>query len=407
MKVEKVIMNLLSNAFKYTPVNGEISINTKTIAGKEYDEVQLSVSDTGEGIDEHSISHIFDRFYQSENAYSKHGSGLGLALVKKYIDLHEGTISVNSYLGEGTTFTFTLPINKHIPNTTIGQTHRAFGNNSQQLIASFQSYFPINFNSIETSEDRKKQEILIIEDDDDLNKYLKDTLSNHYKVIVTHTAENGFLIAASKNPDLIITDIMLKGMNGFEFCNKLKSHFNTRHIPIILLTALTDHENIVKGLSAGAIDYITKPFEVDYLIVKINNILNLRQDFQTKILQDSHHTTSNELINKKDTAFLDKVINCIEENISDSSYSVDHLCECIGISHPQVYRKIKSLTNLSVSVFIRNIKLKKAAKLLLSSELKINEVAYKVGFSDPNYFTKCFTNLYEQTPREFIKNAQK
>lgn len=405
MKIEKIITNLLSNAFKNTPNNGEISINTTTITKeKNNKDIQFSVTDTGEGIDENSIPHIFDRFHQGVEDYSKHGSGIGLALVKKYVELHDGEITVNSHSGEGTTFTFTLPAKKHIPNTTIEQTYKPTENNSQQLRASFQSYFPINLNSIETSEDLKKQEILIVEDDNDFNKYLKDALSNYHKITTSSSAEKGFLIASSKNPDLIITDVMLKGMNGFDFCNKIKSHFNTRHIPILLLTALTDHENIVKGLSSGAIDYITKPFEIEYLIIKINNILHLKHDLQTKIMQDSQVTT-NEIINEKDKAFIDKIVECIEANISDSSYNVDLLCECVGISHPQVYRRIKSLTNQSVSVFIRNVRLKRAAKLLLSGEMKVNEVAYKVGFSDPNYFTKCFTNLYEQTPREFIKNA--
>ena len=195
-------------------------------------------------------------------------------------------------------------------------------------------------------------------------------------------------------------------MDGFSLCSKIKTHFNTRHIPIIILSSFTEHENIVKGLNAGADDYITKPFVLDYLIIKINNLLNVRKIMHAKILQETQ-MTDQEFTNEKDQLFLDKVIECIETNISDSSYSVEQLCECIGISHTQAYRKIKSLTNMSISVFIRNIRLKKAAKLLLTKNMKINEVAYEVGFSDPNYFTKCFTNLYEQTPREYIKNAQK
>ncbi len=407
LKIEKIITNLISNAFKHSPVNKEISINIKQIKSEKYKRaIQFSISDLGEGIDNNSIAYIFNRFYHSDENHSKQGSGLGLALVKKYIELHNGTITVNSQQETGTTFSFTLPVNEHKPNSTIEKTLIPLKNNSQQLLAGFKSYFPINLNIIETSEDRKKQRILIIEDDKDLTSYLKDALSSYYNITATKSAEEGFLIAISKNPNLIITDIMLKGMNGFDFCNKLKSHFNTRHIPIILLSALSDHENIINGLSYGAIDYITKPFDMNYLILKINNLLHLKQALQTKLLQDSQITT-NELIHKKDKAFLNKIVECVEANISDSSYTVDHLCKNVGISHPQAYRKIKSLTNLSISAFIRNVRLKKAAMHLLSGEKKINEIAYEVGFSDPNYFTKCFTNLYEQTPREFIKNAQK
>jgi len=407
LKLEKIITNLISNAFRNTPANGEISLDIRMIKNDKGEKcVQVTVADSGYGVNKETINKIFDHDDREESEYISHGGGLGLILVRRYIEALEGKIRVESTLGDGARFIFTIPAEKHVPNAVQEeQAIKHMWDNSQQVVASLQSYFPINMNNVETSDDRGKQTILLIEYDKDLKHYLKDTLSGYYRVITADTTEKGFQIATSKNPDLIITDVKADEEDGFKFCSRVKSHFNTSHIPIIIISALTEHENIVNGLSAGANDYITKPFELEFLLIKINNLLNLRNKLQTKIIHDTQ-LTDHEFTNKKDKQFLDKVIECIENNISDSTYSVDQLCDCVGVSHPQVYRKIKAMTNMSISVFIRNIRLKKAATLLLSGDMKINEVAYEVGFSDPNYFTKCFTKLYEQTPREYVKNAQ-
>ena len=407
LKLEKIITNLISNAFKNTPKNGEILINidqSESEKGIKY--VRVTVADSGYGIDSKDVDKIFEHFYRGEKEQAYGGSGLGLVLVKRYVELHEGEIRVESVLGEGTKFIFTIPVGKHISDVAPDEKYiEPMGENYRQVIAGLQSYFPVNLNRVETSDERKKQTILLIDNDEDLRGYLYDALSVHFRIITCDNAEKGFQIAASKDPDLIITDVALKRMDGIKFCSKIRSHFNTSHIPIIILSALTEHENVVKGLSAGANDYITKPFELEYLVLKINNLLYLKEKLQSKIIHDTQ-LTDHEFSDKKDKQFIDKVVECVEANISDSTYSVDQLCDCVGISHPQVYRKIKALTNMSISVFIRNIRLKKAAKLLLSKDIKINEVAYEVGFSDPNYFTKCFTKLYEQTPREYVKNAR-
>ncbi len=410
-KIEKTITNILSNAFKYTSPGGAISIKADFIEQKEDEnQVVLSITDNGEGIEESLIPSIFQRFYQSDSAANaRHvGSGLGLAVAKKYIDLHGGEISVKSKGGEGSTFTVKIPADKHkdLAKPPLQPDNSHISPDTEIVLASLSNYVPLNINDIETIEDRNKPELLVVEDDPSLSGYLKEVLSTDYRVVRGNSAEEGFRLATSKQPALILCDVMLPGMNGFEFCEKVKSHSKTRHIPLILLSALSDQENQLTGLKHGADDYITKPFDIQHLIVKIKNLIELRLKLQVKYAPETSPESA-DINQKKDKQFINKLAQCVEENISDPSFNVDKLCTLMDISHSQIYRKVSSLTDLSISEFIRNIRLKKAAGMLLANNMRVGEIAYQVGFNDPNYFTKCFTRLYEQTPSEYVKNTQR
>ncbi len=404
-KIEKIIYNLLSNAFKFTHEGGQISLSIVEDASSGY--AVILVKDTGEGIEEDNIPYIFERFYQQSNMQNSGntGSGLGLALAKKYIEMHQGKIEVESTRGKGSSFIVKIPLgNQHIEgsdNVEIGSKSQEL--NRELIKASISDYMPVSVEGADTSEDLKKPVVLLIEDDKNLGGYLKDVLSGRFRVIHSDSGEKGFSLSKKKNPDIIISDVMLPGMNGFEFCVKVKSEFKISHIPIIMLTSLADHESHMKGIKSGADAFITKPFDLQQLILTIENLIEQRKKLQLKFTKETTIDAPTLFEGTEDKEFLIKIISCVESNLSDTSFNVDKLCTEIGLSQPQVYRKVKALTNLSISEFIRNIRLKKGSQLLLSHKFNINEVAYEVGFNDPNYFTKCFIKLFKMTPSEYVK----
>lgn len=408
-KVEKIIYNLLSNAFKYTNEGGKISISVNS---EKLDNSSgyalIKVKDSGIGIDKDKIPLIFERFYQLDHSKENKntGSGLGLALTKKYIELHMGEILVESQSGVGSSFIVKIPLGNQDDESSdkVETDNKLQILDKDLLMASISDYVPVSLNMVETSEDRQKPLLLIIEDDNNLREYLVDVLSGIFRVVGSESGEEGFEISKSKNPDIIICDVMLPGMNGFEFCQKVKSELRISHIPVILLTALADHDSHMSGIKAGADDFITKPFDLQHLVLKIENLIEQRRKLQLKYKQETNIDTPELFDGTEDKRFLKSMINCVENNLSDPLFNVDKLCAEVGLSQPQVYRKIKALTNLSISEFIRNIRLKKATQLLMSHKFKINEVAYEVGFSDPNYFTKCFIKLFRMTPSDYVKS---
>ncbi len=408
-KVEKIIYNLLSNAFKYTNEGGKISISVNSEKPDNSSGYALiKVKDSGIGIDKDKIPFIFERFYQLDHSKAQEnpGSGLGLALTKKYIELHRGEILVESQPGVGSSFIVKIPLgNQNDESSDKVETDNKLQTlDKDMLMASISDYVPVSLNMVETSEDRQKPLLLIIEDDNNLREYLVDVLSGIFRVVGSESGEEGFEISKSKNPDIIICDVMLPGMNGFEFCQKVKSELRISHIPVILLTALADHDSHMSGIKAGADDFITKPFDLQHLVLKIENLIEQRRKLQLKYKQETNIDTPELFDGTEDKKFLKSMINCVENNLSDPLFNVDKLCAEVGLSQPQVYRKVKALTNLSISEFIRNIRLKKATQLLMSHKFKINEVAYEVGFSDPNYFTKCFIKLFRMTPSDYVKS---
>jgi signal transduction histidine kinase/ligand-binding sensor domain-containing protein/DNA-binding response OmpR family regulator len=411
LKIEKVLYNLLSNAFKFTVQGGSVTVRIScSDSDISKDQFVLSVEDTGIGIDPEKLPYIFNRFYQSDSSEIKQlrGSGLGLAITKDYTELHEGYVSVISTPGMGSSFRVTLPINRHQRESTEAGTESEISREDADIFeTSLGSYIPVNVSSHDPIEDRKRRRLLIIEDDETLNAYLKDVLSQEFSVIAVLRGSEGMEKVLSDVPDLIICDVMLPDMNGFEFCRRIRSDKRTNYLPVIMLTSLSDHESKLEGLKAGADYYIRKPFDIEELILRINNSIDSRQRLRLKYTHESLQNMWDDTPEMEEKTFLDRAVECVEKNISDAGFNVDELCDHLGISHSQVYRKIKSAAGLSISEFIRNVRLRKAARLLVSNQYKVNEVAYKVGFSDPNYFTKCFTSLYGQTPREYVKGFSK
>ncbi len=409
-KIEKAISNILANALKFTPAGGTITIRTQyQTADRGENLLTIKISDTGKGIEKNLLPSLFNNYYHASNTpYNLYqGSGMGLAIAKKYIELHQGTIEVESQLGQGTHFTISLFPEKHrgyrkpIPPERKMKLYA----NSHLVVASLRQHQPLNANLPDTTEERAKNELVIVENDSSLSGYLKDALSSTYRVSVASEAEKGFKLALSKQPVLILCDAELPGMNGLEFCKKCKTHPKTQHIPLILLSAQFEKEQQMTGLKQGADDYVVKPFDLEYLTIKIQNLINLRFNLQSRFSRE--FPSSNGKSSQNDgNLFINKATEYVEKHLSDPSLNVSNLCRHLGVSQPKAYRKINSLTGLSISEFIRNIRLKKAATLLTSGDIRISEIAYQVGFSDPTYFTRCFTKLYQQTPSEFVKNAQ-
>lgn len=406
-KMEKILFNLLSNAFKFTPANGEIILKLDLDKSGSTQNLCLSVSDTGLGIAEEEQEAIFEPFFQSskQDKQQEAGSGIGLALVKKYTELHHGTIRISSKPGYGSTFMVQIPAVEscdHL-NTTAANKIGLSSQDRELVFASMDDYTPLMLKELKTDKEYHLPKILLVEDDNDLRAYLREILSPNYRILEADSAGPALELVEKHNPDLVLSDVMLPDFNGFELCHKIKENLQSSHIPVVLLTALSDLSNELDGIKSGADAYLSKPFDLQHLLATLENIIVQRRKLKEKFYRGISIDSAEYTANQGDQSFLTKVMEEVEKNMTNSNFDVETLCQAIHLSQPQTYRKIKALTNLSITEFIRNIRLKKAAQLLASGSQSISEVAYEVGFSDPNYFTKCFVKLYGQTPSEFVK----
>lgn len=392
-KMERVYFNLLSNAFKFTPENGTITVTLSTLTKEEGGRyARLVVADTGSGISVQHIRHIFDRFYQIDVNHA--GSGIGLALAKAFVELHGGEITVDSVEGKGTVFTVDIPMTVvEEPSADLVQEPRI----TQQTVVE-------ELEDMETEEqipDENKECILIIDDNADVRDYVKSLLKEEYTVIEAPDGRAGLKKAMKYVPDAIICDVMMPVMDGLECCRKLKTELQTSHIPVMLLTACSLDEQRIQGFECGADSYISKPFNSKLLLVRLRNLMDnhkrLKQFFGDKT------TLSKELVSDVDKGFVDRFRELIEENLADSELSVEDLGSKMGLSRVQLYRKIKALTNYSPNELVRIARLKKAASLLASSEKTISEITYEVGFTSPSYFTKCYKDYFGESPTDFLK----
>lgn len=397
-KMEKIISNLLSNAFKFTPDSGEIAlkITKETIADQQF--AVLSVHDNGIGISQEHIGKVFDRFFQSPDEDAKHiaGTGIGLALVKSLVELHHGTINVTSTKGESTCFTVKIPLgNSHFNKNEI------MDNTSLAVLSSG-----------EVTEHESKEEtsvsnvnaplLLIVEDNADLREYLASTLGTKYKIIRAADGAEGVMMAKESTPDLIISDVSMPRLSGIELCKIIKDEMSTSHIPVILLTSKTSTPDIIEGIEKGADAYLTKPFDIKHLEVTIEKTIETRRKLYQRFSQDLFFLPAGNTDNTLDKKFMDNIIEYIDENLSDSNITVENLAAHVLMSRSNVYRKIKALTGQSATEFIRFARLKKAVQLLEKGQNNISEIAYKVGFSSPGYFAKCFKDQYGKSPSDFI-----
>lgn len=393
-KMEKIYYNLLSNAFKFVNVNGEIRVNLKKT---DDGFAQLSVFNTGSSISEEEANNIFNRFYKV-NPHDA-GTGIGLALTSALVEIHHGKIRVKSDENTGTTFIVQIPIVQESTEIETDTTPFYKNYTKSRISLDEQSLFEQKITD-ETFIEADKPLVLLVEDNADLRRFMYVILKGEYNIIEAENGKTGIKKAEKFIPDVIISDIMMPEKNGFELCKTLKENESTSHIPIIMLTACSLDEQKALGFESGADAYIEKPFDAGLLKIRLRKLIENREKikkiFAGSLIDESKKTSLGEL----EQQFIDKFTKYVENNISNPELSVDDIAKQIGMSRVQLYRKIKSLTNLSPNELIRLIRLKQAKLLLASKTMSISEIAYKTGFSSPSYFSKCYKEFYKMSPSE-------
>lgn len=383
-KITQITDNLLSNALKYTKENGNVNVRT-VINGNT---LTIKVIDDGIGIPKKSQKKLFTRFYRADNSYKTNelGSGIGLVLVKKMTLLHKGQISLSSKPNLGSTFTVEIPINQDAYKKT------------EILIKEENT---IKQDIIEEENNDNSTKLLLVEDNNELRDYMYHILNKSYNVITASNGLEALECITKENPDFILSDVMMPEMDGIQLCSKVKSNIETCHIPVILLTALSEREDIIKGLNAGADDYITKPFDITILKKKINTLIKNRILFRKKYIDKTAFNSEETGMNELDKSFMLKVVEYIEENMPNEDFTIDNLAIEMAMSRSVFYKKIKSLTGQGPHDFIRDIKMKKAVNLIKEKKYPIGEIAYLTGFPNAKYFSTAFKKYYGVSPSQF------
>lgn len=394
-KIERVFFNLLSNAFKYTPDNGSITVSY------EYDGncLTFKVADTGEGISERDLGNIFDRFYQVDRIHPK-GSGIGLSLAKAFVELHGGTISVESALNNGSVFSVTLPV-KHIAETTVVP---------EKVIGDKDAEAELDNIDGGRSFDDNKPIVLVIDDNKDIQKLVSELLCADYNIITAPNGKEGVRMAAKYTPDLIICDVMMPVMDGLECCKHIKNEVSTSHIPVLMLTACSMDEQRVQGYDSGADGYLSKPFNSSVLKSRCSSLIMNRKRIKdlwlsrtatgSKDESDKPSRTETLPTDDIDNEFYNRFLRILKEGMGNHDLNVDMIASQMGLERSQFYRKIKALTNYAPVELIRRLRLQRGRDLLISTEKTIGEIAYEIGFSTPAYFTKCYRDAYGETPSQ-------
>ncbi len=394
--IQKIVTNLLSNAFKYTPDQGFVTLRTEIDNGK----LVITIANSGTGISNTDVARIFERFYQIDGRSG--GIGIGLALVKELIILLKGNIQVNSLPNERTTFIITLPITKEaFPKAEVIQPHPLMGIANTSLPEAI-SHSKNNFSDEDAS---GLPVLLIVEDHAEVRSFIKSILQREYQILEAANGQAGVALALEHIPDLIISDVMMPDMDGLALCAKLKTHEFTSHIPIILLTAKAGDENILTGFESGADDYITKPFSGALLKVRIQKLIELRRTLHERYSNEIILKPKQIVVSSTDEQFLHKVQRILDSHLTNSDFTVENFASEIGMSRMQLHRKLKGLTGLSATNFIRSQRLTMATDLLKKSDANISEIGYLVGFNDPSYFSKCFKETYHCTPTEYAARS--
>jgi len=409
-KLESVIFNILSNAFKFTADGGEIKLRIKTNHSVISDGtlcrcVELMMEDNGIGILPEELPRIFEKFYQAKSSakISTPGTGIGLSLTKALVELHRGTITVESTPEQATIFTILLPISSNayeLGENVVALPDVVYVKDQEEIACP---------PTLEEYQDRDngmdKPEILVVEDNFELRAYLVAELQREFSVLEARDGEEGLEVALSKNPDLIISDIMMPKKDGIEFCDTIKSDLNTSHIPFVLLTAKATIEDQINGIKTGADLYLSKPFNIRCLIEHVRQMINSRRKLYARFSHDVYLTPGKATTNSLDQAFLQKAIDYVAGNLQDSQLSVDSMAAVFNLSRMQVYRKIKALTGKSIVEFIKMVRMKQAIKLMDGHKLTLSEIAFEVGFNSASYFTRCFKEEYGKTPSEYLDHA--
>ncbi len=391
-KIERICYNLLSNALKYTSEGGEISLMAKEEGGR----VMISVADNGCGISSDELPYIFDRFYQAKNA--GRGTGIGLAIVKAFTELHHGEVSATSIEGEGSTFTIHIPVRQkgEVTNQPTEKIEQLVEPSSAEEVPNQARHIDELIQPYQTD----KPEVLIIDDNIDIRTYLRSVLSEKYNVSEAADGKVGLELARKIVPDIVLSDIMMPVMDGLAFCQQLKTDKAISHIPVILLTARSLDEQRAEGYEHGADAYLSKPFSLRLLLSRIDNLIEsrkkLNQTWSKGVEDDEIGNISNEI----DKSFLKQLRKIIQENLANSDLSVEQIGDEIGLSRVQLYRKVKALTGYSPVEIVRKARLTRARHLLQTTERTVSEVAYAVGFSTPSYFSKCYKDEFGENPKK-------
>jgi len=398
-KIEKVFFNLISNAIKFTNNNGEIVVSVKTV-GLKY--VEIYVRDNGIGIPENQLTNIFSRFFQVDNLEHSNfeGTGIGLSLVKELVELHHGEVVAKSAVGAGSTFVVKLPV---------GELNEE---NKDEVVAQISDFSSLiirhtEIDQIEIDDDESVQEkeiVLIVEDHKEVRAFIRDQLENDYQVKEAENGKTGMIAALKIIPDLIVTDLMMPKVNGFQFCNEVRNDARTSHIPIIMLTAKAGFDDKMEALETGIDDYIIKPFHPQELKLRVRNLINQRKLLRSRFKIATVIKPSEVTMVSVDQQFLEKTIHTIEKNIDNQNFSVESLAEAVNMSVSQLNRKLNALIEQPAGQLMRSLRLQRAADLLKKNAGSIAEICYQLDFNDPAYFSRAFKKQFGCSPSAFIKS---
>lgn len=402
-----VLDNLISNAIKYTE-QGCVTLSLHQTMRNEVAYTEIKVSDTGYGISAEALPHIFDRYYQESSKHQASGTGIGLALVKNLVTLHEGEIRAESIQNEGSTFYISLLTDNIYPNAL-------HADSTEPVQEEMNQNTELEY-SQEATLDTSKPILLIVEDNEEIQKYIVESFTDSFEVITANNGEEGKQQALSRIPDIVVSDIMMPVMDGITLCKQLKDDVRTSHIPIILLTAKDSLQDKEEGYEVGADSYLTKPFSASLLRSRINNLLDSRKklvaQFQAQSTPGSQIDLSEkriviaEALSKLDNEFIEKITLLIEENLSSEKIDINYLSDKMCMSGSTLYRKMKALTGLSTNEYIRKVKMENAERLLLEGKFNISEIAYKVGMNSTGYFRQCFKEEFGLSPSDYLKQIK-
>jgi signal transduction histidine kinase/ligand-binding sensor domain-containing protein/DNA-binding response OmpR family regulator len=396
-KLSKVMYNLLSNAFKFTPENGQVTVKLRVINGQgEEDQLEISVEDSGIGIPPEAQQKIFERFYQhpTPDHIMNQGSGIGLSIAGEFVKMHDGTLDLNSVTDVGSTFTVILPLRERHP--------RILQSEPAEIQTVQGNSLEIDLPAERPGKDRPV--VLLVEDNDEFREYLGEVLRKDYQLLEAPNGKVGLDITLEKVPDLIVSDVMMPEMDGIQLCRIIKADRRISHIPVVLLTARAEEEQRLQGYQTGADAYVTKPFRLDILLVRIANLIRQREQLQHQFQQHIEIRPTKVAIRSLDEQFVDSAIKAVEDNLPNAEFTVEELSDAMSMSRVYLYKKILSLTGKTPIEFIRVIRIRRGAGLLEKSQLTVSEIAYQIGFNNPKYFAKLFKEEYKMLPTEYRRH---
>jgi len=406
-KMDKVFTNLISNAIKFTNEGGKIFVEVsekKELSLEERDTVEIVVKDSGIGIPKDRLPYIFDRFYQADRIDRSdiEGTGIGLTLAKEFVELHSGKIEVDSELGKGTSIKVILFSGKdHFNSDEISETIAKIDPEFEMDPSLLSNKLEEEITDDIEDEINVKESVLVVDDNADIRQFIREQLEDSFQIYEANDGINGIKLAAELIPNLIITDLRMPGIDGFEVIKKLKQDTITSHIPIIILTAKSDQKDKITGLETGADDYLVKPFSTQELIVRVKNLITTRKRLRERYSKTASFNPSDVTESSIDQLFLEKVIKSINDNISNTTYSVDQLAKDVAFSVSQLNRKLKALIDQPAGLYIRTIRLEKAAEMLKNKVATVKEIAFAVGFTEQSNFAKSFKKYFGISPSEY------